>query len=87
MQYISTSIVVASSNTLDLDIVLKVFLPPLKHLKNILWHHQLRHLHINVIKKISQIVMGICGSNNNLPLCEGCIFDEDQVTNFPFESN
>jgi hypothetical protein len=41
---------------------------------------------MNVIKKNPKLLWGLVETRTILPLCEGCIFDSDQVTNFPFES-
>ncbi len=58
-------------------------------LQSILWHHELGHLHLNAIKHIQnyQMVMGIRGVLTSLPICEGCILEKHQVSNFPSKSN
>jgi hypothetical protein len=58
-------------------------------LQSILWHHQLGHLHLNAIKQIQnyQMVMEISGAITSLPICEGCILEKHQASNFPSKSN
>jgi hypothetical protein len=58
-------------------------------LQNILWRHQLGHLHLNAIKQIQnyQMLMGINGAITSLPIYEGCILEKHQALNFPSKSN